>query len=173
MLENIDLVKLIRDSAQNSFSELRKSNPPDEFCAFGLYSDEGAMTVCPSANTKEYLKEKCEKDPDEPLYYKWSPAEWKYEFSGHEWFNDVQQVIEQFHKSPHTDEQFTNFQGYLYDSCILALEQLRSDGFFQKCIVVFSVTDYLDDEKEISWIYRLNDPKEASEFENLVKDQED
>ncbi|TVX93310.1 DUF4303 domain-containing protein [Paenibacillus agilis] len=169
MLENIDLVKLIRDAAQNCFSELRKSNPADEFCAFGLYSDEGAMTVCPSANTTEYLKKKCEEDPDEPLYYKWSSAEWKYEFSGQEWFNDVQQVIEHFHKSPHNDEQFIHFQEYLYESCVLALEQLRLDGFFQTCIVVFSVTDYLDDEKEISWIYRLNNAREASEFEKSVR----
>lgn len=173
MLENIDLVKLIRDAAQNSFSELRKSNPTDEFCAFGLYSDDGAMTVCTSANTNEYLKEKCEEDPDDRLYYKWSSAEWKYEISGHEWFNDVQQVIEQFHKSPHTDEQFINFQRNLYESCVLALEQLRFDGFFQKCIVVFSITGNLDDEKEISWIYRLNDAKDAPEFEKWVTDQED
>lgn len=56
MASNDEFVRLIKESAKRCFSELRSANPEEKFCAFALYSDEGAMTVCPSANTDEYLK---------------------------------------------------------------------------------------------------------------------
>lgn len=172
MASNDEFVRLIKESAKRCFSELRSANPEEKFCAFALYSDEGAMTVCPSANTDEYLKKNYE-DEDDPLYYKWSTAEWKYEFWGVEFFSDIQAEIDRFHKRQHSEEDFSEFQEKLYESCVIALEQLRGEGFFKEEILVFSVTDYIDDEKEVEWIQRLNNRDEAKEFEQWIADQEE
>lgn len=172
MINKDELIDLIKVAAKNCFTELREKHSEDSFCAFALYSDEGAMTVCPSANTKEYLEQKSEEDPDDALYYKWSTAEWKYEYTGNEWFSEVQKELEDFHKKSHTDEQFTEFQSILYESCVAALEDLKKEGFFKEGILVFSVTDYLDDDSEVSWIKRLNSKEEATEFKDWIEEQE-
>ena len=172
-MENADFIKVIKDAALKAFSNLRSSHPEEDFCAFGLYSDEGAMTVCPSANTTSFLEKKIKEDPEDTQYYKWSTAEWKYEFSGHEWFTDVSAEISKFHSTKHNNKDFIKFQKNLFESCVAALEQLKSENFFGNCILVFSVTDYTNNKKEISWISRLNNPREASNFKKWINEQDE
>ena len=131
------------------------------------------MTVCPSANTTSFLEKKIKEDPEDLQYYKWSTAEWKYESSGHEWFTDVSAEISKFHNTKHSNKDFIKFQNNLFKSCVAALEQLKSENFFGNCILVFSVTDYTNVKKEISWISRLNSPQEASNFKKWIDEQDE
>ena len=168
-----DLTQSIKAAAEKAFRTAMNFHPNEEFCAFGLYSDEGAMTVCPSSNTKSYLAQKIKVDPEEKLYYKWSTAEWKLEFYGHEWFEEIDKILKAFHTKKHNQKDFENFQSKLFESCVLALEQLKTEGLFNDAIVVFSVSDYINTPLEISWIKRLNNNNEAEEFEKWAKEQDE
>ncbi|MBU4609447.1 DUF4303 domain-containing protein [Achromobacter sp. GG226] len=166
------LVDQIKQATRACFSALRTAHPEDTFCAFALYSDESAMTVCPSANTVSHLQQRHEEDPDDSLYYTWSPAEWQYEFWGHEHFDGVQAEIDAFHDAPHSDDEFARFQAQLFEACVAALAQLRAEGFFDDHLVVFSVSDWEDANKEIAWAARLNSPAKAEEFRQWITNGE-
>src|SRR5690606_1777673 len=77
-----DLQASIRDAARHVFTRLRGQHPDETFYAFALYTDDGAMTVVPAANSEEGLAaalEKAQADPEERSYYRWATAEWAYE----------------------------------------------------------------------------------------------
>lgn len=46
-----DLRRRIEDAARQAFLDVLESHPDEHVYAFALYSDEDAMTVCPSTNT--------------------------------------------------------------------------------------------------------------------------
>src|SRR5689334_17103857 len=72
----------IRKAAKRAFQEVASAHPEEQLCAFALYSDDGAMTVCPSINTAQHLAAMQRKYPDEAPYYKFATPEWKYEATG-------------------------------------------------------------------------------------------
>lgn len=67
-------------AAQAAFAEVRASVAPDRIVAFALYSDSGAMTVCPAMATADYMAAIAEEE--HPLIYKYSPTQWPLEGVG-------------------------------------------------------------------------------------------
>ena len=54
---DFDILKQqIETAAKNAFLEMYKKHGTEDIYSFALYSDEGAMTVCPSSNTLEALQ---------------------------------------------------------------------------------------------------------------------
>ena len=62
----------LAQATQAAFTELLAQHPTKEFYSFALYRDEGAMTVCPAANTLAHL---AAQPPDNLPYAKFEPAE--------------------------------------------------------------------------------------------------
>ncbi len=169
---NIDFTTLSREieqAAQQAFTEIIEAHAGETIYSFALYSDEGAMTVCPSANSLEYLPAK--EHPDF-AYYQFEPAEWKYEMQGaDEQFNHIsaqlRKVVLDNEESNHGD--FTVFQQRLYETCTGVLEKLKQEHFFtskagRDIFLLFTVSDY-DWNKETldAIVKRLND--------NVYRDQ--
>lgn len=75
--------KIVAASVQ-AFKEVSARVEPEAVRAFALYSDEGAMTVCPAFATQRFFDELRDEDPDEALDYKYSTAEWPLEAEGAE-----------------------------------------------------------------------------------------
>ena len=78
----IDFVKLraeISSAARKAFTEVRDSNPGEAFYAFALYTDDGVMTIEPSANSEENLTRTAGSygysDPADLAYLRWSVNE--------------------------------------------------------------------------------------------------
>ncbi|AZA79447.1 DUF4303 domain-containing protein [Chryseobacterium sp. G0186] len=163
------LKQQIETAAKQAFLELYKKHGAENIYSFALYSDEGAMTVCPSANTLETLKGM---DEEAATYYKYEPAEWMYEMQGAEdGFNDIcTQLREELERNEDNDEWFNDFQTKLYSTCIGVLEKLKNENFFKNIIgkdifLIFTVSDYEFEKKDLKdIIIRLNDNEYKDEY---------
>lgn len=150
-----DLKKLelkIETATREAFQEMVEKHKQECIYAFALYSDEGAMTVCPSTNTMNYLETK----PNNDLtYYKFQPAEWKYEGDGADkkFAKICNKLYKEVEKDKYDDDSlFEDFQNELYQTCIEVLKKLKQENFFKDILgydifLMFSVTDYEQDRK--------------------------
>ena len=75
-----ELKEQIKFATKQAFIEMCEKHKDERIYPFALYSDEGAMTVCPSTNTLDYLE--TQENDEDFKYYKFEPAEWKYEMVG-------------------------------------------------------------------------------------------
>lgn len=163
------LKQQIEKAARQAFLELYEKHGAENIYSFALYSDEGAMTVCPSANTLETLKDIEEEDA---IYYKYEPAEWTYEMQGAEGiFNDIcTQLREELERNEDNDEWFNDFQAKLYSTCIEVLEKLKNENFFKNItgrdiFLIFTVSDYEFEKQDLkNIIIRLNDNEYKGEY---------
>ena len=170
------LKKQIEAAAKKAFLEMSEKHGAENIYSFALYSDEGAMTVCPSSNTLEALKNI---DEDDTVYFKYEPAEWAYEMEGADKeFNDIctslRTELEKYENRYEDEEEygkwFHEFQDKLYDTCIEVLEKLKNGNFFRNTIgkdvfLIFTVSDYEFEKQDLKdIIIRLNDNEYKSEY---------
>lgn len=124
----------VEQAARSAFQELAAAHPAESLCAFALYSDDGAMTVCPSTNTRAHLESKLKAFPDDAAYYTFAPAEWALEAKG------ASVAVEELCTALRThvmgieddEDAFEAFRSDLAEACIAALERLRREGFFEQ-----------------------------------------
>lgn len=159
----------LRQAAQAAFTELLARYPSEEFYSFALYSDEGAMTVCPAANTLAHL---AAQPPDDLPYAKFEPAEWKYEMVGADaQFNELsRQLSARLTEDFAEPDGFEQFRRQLYVTCVEVLDTLRQQHFFDEAagrpvFLLFSVSDSDTPAAELaSMVSRLNDNEYRSEY---------
>lgn len=176
----------IEAATRKAFQEIVADHADEGIYAFALYSDEGAMTVCPSTNTKEFLATAPQRDL---VYYTFEPAEWRYEADGadkefNKICNELYDAIEadfpedddeDSDDDDEDDEEFLEFQQTLYQTCIAVLLKLKQEDFFRKLVgrdifLMFSVTDYeYDREKLKDMITLLNDNPYRQEYLDWMK----
>jgi len=169
------LKQKIEDAAKKAFLELYERHKEEEIYAFALYSDEGAMTVCPSTNTVRFFDEY--KYEDDWIYYKYEPAEWKYEMQGADkGFDEISnELYKEVLKISDDNEAFTTFQQNLYKVCIEVLEKFKNENFFKQItgkdvFLIFTVSDYDFSKKEFeNIIVRLNDNAYKTEYLDWIK----
>lgn len=167
------LKQQIEKAAKKAFLEVYEKHGAEDIYSFALYSDEGAMTVCPAANTMKVTENT---DGEEALYYKYEPAEWTYEMEGaNEDFNEIcSQLRTELYKHNDDEQWFKGFQSKLYSACIEVLEKLKNENFFTRItgkdvFLIFTVSDYEFEKKDLqNLIIRLNDNKYKSEYLNWM-----
>ncbi|WP_221412548.1 DUF4303 domain-containing protein [Dysgonomonas sp. ZJ709] len=152
----------------------------EKIYAFALYSDEGAMTVCPSTNTLKHLNG-IDSNQEDFTYYKFEPAEWKYEMQGADkLFNEISELCsDEISKMEEDDEiydrEFDKFQKKLYDTCIEVLKKLKSENFFKQIVgedifLIFTVSEYEFDKNELEKIItQLNENEYKEEYLNWMQ----
>ena len=155
------LAQKIEQATRKAFLEIVNQHKGEQIYAFALYSDEGAMTVCPATNTLNYLETK---PPKDITYYKYEPAEWHYEGDGaddefqeicNELYDYIEEELEDLEEEDEDEEddtEFELFQQQLYQTCIDVLLKLKKENFFKNTLgydifLMFSVTDYEQDRK--------------------------
>ncbi|WP_413532210.1 DUF4303 domain-containing protein [Empedobacter brevis] len=170
------LEKEIEEATRKAFQEIVANHASEKIYAFALYSDEGAMTVCPSTNTEDFL---ATNDQEDLTYYKFEPAEWQYEGDGAE--DEFSKISTQLYDITEVelenedDEVFEAFQQELYQTCIQVLLKLKKENFFRNLIgkdifLMFSVTDYeYDRDKLKEMIISLNDNVYQQEYLDWMK----
>lgn len=163
------LKQQIEKAAKKAFLEMYAQHGAEKIYSFALYSDEGAMTVCPATNTFAMLENT---DEDDALYYKYEPAEWTYEMDGaEEEFNDIcTQLRTELDKYDEDDKWFEGFQSKLYSCCIEVLEKLKNENFFSQItgediFLFFTVSEYEFETEDLrNIITRLNDNEYKNEY---------
>nr|WP_229087862.1 DUF4303 domain-containing protein [Brevibacillus sp. M2.1A] len=83
----------IEAAAKAAFEQVRNKYAGQSFCGYALYSDSDAITVCPAVNSTDHLNKMIAEDPDDAIYYRWSPGEWDHEFEGAECFKYIQSIV--------------------------------------------------------------------------------
>jgi len=170
----------IENATKKAFIEIFEKYGAEEIYGFALYSDEGAMTVCPSTNTIKHLSTA---DKEQFDYYKFEPAEWKYEMKGADIeFNDIcKQLRNELEKNEYLDNEeynetwFLKFQSELYETCISVLEKLKKENFFKKIVgkdifLIFTVSEYEFETNDLKNILkRLNENEYKTEYLNWMK----
>jgi hypothetical protein len=109
-------------------------HPEEDFYAFALYTDDGAMTVCPAANSEQghqqAAAESGETDPDELRYWRWATAEWPCKADGEDQFQAAYDLLNPDDRDDDDDEAFEELMVRLLDAMTDALGDLDEEGFF-------------------------------------------
>ncbi|AST30107.1 DUF4303 domain-containing protein [Ralstonia pseudosolanacearum] len=161
-----ELESRIEIAAAEAFGKIRRLYPGQNFCGYALYSDPDGVTVCSAVNSSDHLKEVVAEDPDDTIYYRWSPAEWDHEYEGSEFFAEICEMLRR--EAAGLDPvDMDRFRGNVYACCVAALESLKGKGFFsdmdESGVVVFSISDG-ESDLEREWAARLNEKELAEEF---------
>ena len=128
-----DFQRDIADAARATFRALRALHPDEHFYAFALYTDSGAMTVVPAANSVEGLRRICARQAvadDDPRFV-WGVSEWAYAAAEASPFNAICGRLADEVLSPQfVQSRFTEFSRQLHADMIAALRLLDRDGVF-------------------------------------------
>jgi hypothetical protein len=177
----LDLEKRVYEAAKSAFTSLLNSHPGEQFYACALYTDNSAMTICPSANSMRGLETKVNQEEEEDRseeaiqYYKWASSEWAYEAWGSERFKDVCKSLRESSERNNIEK----FQSQVLHTMTNALLMLKNEGFFlsfgirQAPILFVTITDddrAEDVENQSAKI--LNGEKEFNEFINRYNSAE-
>lgn len=126
----------IADAARTAYRALLAAHPGERFYAFALYTDSGAMTVVPSANSEEGLERsrmRLDRGSDQPApaWLIWGTAEWAYEAAEADSFNALSKRLADTVNGPSvSDAQFGGFFRSLQLDMIEALRLLDREGLF-------------------------------------------
>ncbi len=149
----------VRDAAEKAFTEVRAAHPDEHFYAFALYTDDGAMTVVPAANTEEGFQRKVGEDGAEANYYRWATGEWAYEAVGSKAFqaaSDLLNADDRYEGEESDDEDdpaFAAFKSQVIEAMTLGLAEMEAEGFFgsgparERVTLFVSISD--SDESEM------------------------
>lgn len=162
----------IERAASEAFLAVRKKFPSQFFCGYALYSDPDAVTVAPAVNSKGHLQKMINGDPDDAVYYRWSPGEWDHESEGAEYFKEISTLLRIEASKTHSEAERETFKQGVYECCVAALESMKSKGFFsdmdESGVLAFAISDG-ENDLESDWIARLNRHDLAEEFRDWVE----
>lgn len=160
----------LESASRLALLQIAKAHPEETLCSFALYSDCGAMTACIASNTRSHQQRHQAENPDDQAYYKFSPAEWRFEGQGAD--QEIGQICTRLRERAldmDDDPGFGAFRDQLYQTCVQALENLRNQGVFsgfgEDFLLVFAVSDDDPDPAvELATLSRLNSPATVEEY---------
>lgn len=173
---DFDFAALAEGIAQASRAALaeisERCGPHDPVCAFTLYTDDGAMTVCPAMVTEGQVQALTMRHPDDADYYRYSSAEWPLEGEGaNAAFNGLcTRVADHVLALPDgdVDAAFTAFRTQLLETLLQVLERLRREdpAFARESLMLQVAVSDGDEPAELlnQWVARLNPPAVAARF---------
>jgi len=128
------------------------------------------------------LEDLGEEEKKELKYYKFEPAEWKFEMAGAiEEFNDISRELStelrknNYENEYEDEETFVAFRNRLFKLCINVLKKLKNEDFFKNIVgkdifLTFTVSDFEFDNDELeNIIIELNDNDYKEEYLNWMK----
>jgi hypothetical protein len=165
-----DLYKITKEI----FTSFQAKKDSEIICGFALYSDGSASSIAASLNTRDHLDELVEENPDDKEYFRWSPAEWKYEGLESIKTNSLSKKL--FEASGKiSGEEFYKFRNQIFDSSVRVLKRMKEEGVFSSTdedfILLFSVSDFSNPASEIAWVNALNDEALSQEFEEWITNE--
>ncbi|WP_175838229.1 DUF4303 domain-containing protein [Burkholderia anthina] len=156
-----DFPREIADAVRVTYRALLAAHPDDHFYAFALYTDSGAMTVVPAANSVEGLKRIRERmeiggDDDAPEFT-WATGEWAYESAEADSFNPLCERLADTVLGPSIPEaKFGEFFKQLQRDMIEALRLVDQEGLFGTGV----------ERETITLFVTISDDNGATELEN-------
>jgi hypothetical protein len=167
------LEKKILAACKQAFRDVHKKFPRETICAFALYSDQDAMTVCPAFDLVSALEKRQLGDPESASLHKFAPPEWKLEMFGADAaFTRICTTVREYGMAH--PKELPSFKKRLFETCLRVLEQLRASHPIARrpeVLITFAVSD--TDPKaaaELKMLKRLNtDSTHVAEFKRWSK----
>lgn len=169
-----DLRAKVVAACKEIFSETAAQLDEDDLCAFAVFTDSGAMTVCPAMCRASHV-DQCESLEDR-LFYKYSPTEWVLEGSqtvdGP--FNGIcSSLYDHVERMDVDSEAFRSFRVRLIETCVEAQLRLRRDFFHARGEDFLLLVTISNDEEPVAElrerIQRLNSASISDEYHRWTK----
>lgn len=159
-----DFDRLQRDlvrASKRALAEVKRTHSRDEICAFALYSDDGAMTVCPSIDLASARVARLAGSPDFPGDAMFAPAEWALESVGaDDAFDKLSERLAN-HRAANP-KGFASWKRDLFATCVDALAALRDGRTVRpECLLLFAVSDAAPTRADRTRFARLNPDQPA------------
>jgi len=158
----------LKSITKSTFQKCLKKVDTTEICGFGLYSDNSAMTISVSLNTRDHLEEMRVDDPEYATYFRWTMGEWKYELINAEAYKELNEILQKTHFEG-TDVAFSAHRNKIYNCAVEVLAELKQEGIFttmeEDFVLMFAVSDFSEPELETSFVKKLNNEELTNEFE--------
>jgi hypothetical protein len=156
-------------ATRDAFLELLAAPRAESLYSFALYSAEGALTVCPAANTLAHL---ATQPPANLPYAKFEPAGWACEMRGTAaQFGELSRQLRTYVLAEALPlPALQPFRQRLYATCVAVLDELRQQRFFDQAagrevFLLFSVSDSDTPAAELALlIQRLNHNAYRAEY---------
>ena len=196
-----ELVRRYTDDARSAFVRGRDAHPHDNFYAYALCSDDGAMTVVPCANSEQGLQrtiaeyvalgyridappETATPGADDKVidteFLRWCANEWPFWFDGdHRLHAEAYSLHTELHDHCGDDEQaFSKYRDGVFQLMVECLKRLDEEGLFghgaerEKVAVMMWISD---SEACIDWCLRslsaLNNSKAIAQHVSTIVSQ--
>ena len=144
-------------ATRRAFADLQSNHADETIYAFALYSDDGAMTVCPAANTEEALGRQLRKQGivEDAEHWRWYPGDWEYEYEGAQHFKAASDMLRSaVFGLP--EDGFVEFRQKVFETIVAALLDLENDGFFGVGA----------GREPLTIFFTISDSEQAEEWEN-------
>jgi hypothetical protein len=160
----------VKQGAARAFKAISADHPGEQIYAFAVYSDDGAMTVCPAANSEEAYSEKSRcADPSDLVYYRWNTGDWAYEFEHVEAFDGACAMLNDLRQAMGEEAYYEGVRNDVFRTMVAALEELNGENVFgtgaarERITVFFTISDG-GEEWEAYSVPRCNPPAVAERF---------
>jgi hypothetical protein len=160
----------VKQGAAQAFKAFSADHPGEQIYAFAVYSDGGAMTICPAANSEEAYSEKSRgADPSDLVYYRWNTGDWAYEFEHVEAFDGASAMLDDLRQAMGEEAYFNDAHEDVFKTMVAALEELNMENVFstgaarERITVFFTISDG-GEEWEAYSVPRCNPPAVAERF---------
>lgn len=160
----------VKQGAARAFEAISADHPGEQIYAFAVYSDNGAMTVCPAANSEEAYSEKSRAaDPSHLVHYRWNTGDWAYEFEHVEVFAGAVAMLDDLRRAMGEEAYYRGVREDVFRTMAAALEELNVENVFgtgaarERITVFFTISDG-GEEWEAYSVPRCNPPAVAERF---------
>ena len=155
-MTNQELTEMVYDAAMPAFEFVRQAFDDDELLGYAIISDDSANNCQPVFATDRGMESFYCGTKEEFLY---CPENWDYSACSNS-FNGLNNLLGEYETDK---ERHSNLRRHLFESCVSALEQIVSEGFFDNILpkhrpfIVLGLTDS-DRMKTLApgWVRRLN-----------------
>ncbi|AVS85549.1 hypothetical protein C8239_12965 [Paracidovorax avenae] len=169
-----ELADEIAAASRAALSEMSARCGDDPVRAFALYTDDGAMTVCPAMVTERQLHMLVDENPGDADFYRFSPTEWPMEGEGAEQAfgalcTRVRSHVMALEDEPEEDSTaFEAFSEELLETFVQVLERLRAEdpAFADPRLMLLVTVSDGDESASVlrDRIARLNGPDVQQQF---------
>ncbi|MCD7936785.1 MAG: DUF4303 domain-containing protein [Tannerellaceae bacterium] len=167
--------RALKQTTKETFALACEAFGKEGLSGFALFSDESAMTMSVIVNTVEYLEEAVREYPEEALYYKFTPDEWKDDAFASEYLDTLNDWLVEKHEEL-VGHAFVEHRDIIFRIAVEVLEELKEENLFagtnSTFVLLFAVSDSFDEEFMLNNFKRLNSGDLLVEYEEYIDAQE-
>ncbi|PSU84434.1 hypothetical protein C0W35_22640 [Photobacterium kishitanii] len=161
---NLDFEKELYSTCENYLHDM--NDKFNSICAFALCVDSDFTVISPAFDLIDNYQNNINNDPDDSIYYRWSPAEWSYEQYNSNSFDKFSKLLNLFSSKYNNEEHYKSDIVKIISSVFfkIRVNKLISD----KVILSFTITDSSEYDYEMLAIKSGNSDEDYHQFKTWI-----